>query len=237
VRAALNVAGSFLAKCARDLAAEDLIRARGLWPAPAQAHCCCVRLLAMLRDVWRILDLLQAEDSSPRRKTIATHARPDADALAAAWLAERYLFAGARADVVFLPRGHDLSRGRLPDCVVDLAGLHDTGLLLFDHKLPSRASRNETCSTRLLWEHLLALGKPLAHLAGLVDVVHEGDASPPRAPSPALARSRHVGLHALVARVRAQGAADADLYRAARRWLDRLDASAKAGARASAGSC
>jgi hypothetical protein len=227
VCAALNVATAFVGKCARDLGTEDLVRARGLWPSRAQTHSCCVRLLAMVRDAWRILDLLQGEESRPRRKTIATHAGPDADALAAAWLAERHLFADERAEVVFLPRTLDLSRGRLPDCVVDMAGLHDAGLLFFDHKPPAFSDRNETCTTRLLWAHLLALGRPVAHLAGLVDVVHEGDSSPPRAPSPALARSRRAGLHALVARLRARGASDADVYRAARRWLDRLDARAR----------
>jgi hypothetical protein len=71
--------------------------------------------------------------------------------LTAVWLVERFVF-GCDVDVVFLPYQHDWSRGPRVDCVVDMAGLHDPGLLLFDHKPPSRDNRNESCVTELVWE-------------------------------------------------------------------------------------
>jgi hypothetical protein len=41
-------------------------------------------------------------ETRPRR--IATHRQPDADALVAVWLAERFLFAGEPTEIVFVAR-------------------------------------------------------------------------------------------------------------------------------------
>jgi len=51
-------------------------------------------------------------------RRIATHRKPDADAIAASWLAEAYLFAGEDVAVDFVPRrrrGSTGPRGRACD--------------------------------------------------------------------------------------------------------------------------
>jgi hypothetical protein len=126
-------------------------------------------------------------------RRVATHQKPDADALVSAWLASRYLFDDRRVDVVFVSRGCSVDKLASYDCVVDLSGVHDPERLIFDHKPPAFSDRNETCATRLVWEHLHSHGKPVEHFAPLIDVVHEGDSNPPRRPSPALAASRRTG--------------------------------------------
>jgi hypothetical protein len=50
--------------------------------------------------------------------------------------------------------------GGIPDCVVDVGNIHDPGRLLFDHKLPTCAERAETCADKIVWRHLIGLGKP-----------------------------------------------------------------------------
>src|SRR4051812_49237433 len=155
----------------------------------------------------------------PMRRVV-THAKPDADAIVAAWLAETFLFTGEEVEVVFVPR---LRPGRpLPaaDCLVDIACVHDPQKLIFDHKPPACADRNATCAARLVWEHLRSLGRPVAHLEALVRVVHEGDRSPPGRPSPELARSRAEGFHLQLKQARARGGDDHRLYQEMRDWLD-----------------
>ncbi len=44
-------------------------------------------------------------------RRIATHRKPDADAIAASWLAEAYLFAGEKVEVAFVPRRRRGSTG------------------------------------------------------------------------------------------------------------------------------
>lgn len=154
-------------------------------------------------------------------KRIATHKRPDADALVATWLAERYLFAGDNAEIVFVSR-HAVVRGA--DCVVDLGNTFDPDRLRFDHKPPAFTNRNATCATRLLWEHLVAKSKPVVHLEPLIRVVHEGDRNPPGKRSPELSRSKTTGFHAHLARLRAICPNnDAALYAGARTWLNEYD--------------
>ena len=157
-------------------------------------------------------------------RRIATHAKPDPDAIVAAWLAATFLFPGEEAEVAFVPRTRPGRPGPAADCLVDITCTHDPRRLIFDHKPPAFADRNATCATRLVWEHLLALGRPVGHLVALVRVVHEGDRSPPARPSPELTRSRADGLHAEFARMRGQFSDDLQLYRALRGWLDRYDA-------------
>lgn len=157
------------------------------------------------------------------KRIIATHKDPDADALAAAWLASRYLFDGDSTEVIFLPRNVSLARLSPVDCVVDLCCAYDRKRLIFDHKPPAFANRNETCATRLVWDHLLASGKPLNHLARLIDVVHEGDSRPPRLPSAALTASRQDGFHAVVRLARATMNSDREVFVAASKWLNKYE--------------
>jgi hypothetical protein len=162
------------------------------------------------------------EDKQRRTmKRIATHKKPDADALVATWLAARYLFEGEEAEVIFVSRGYAVPANPPPACVVDVGRACHPARLVFDHKPPAFPDRNQTCAARLLWEHLLSLRKPVHHLEPLIRVVHEGDRRPPRKPSPALLRSRKEGLHAQV-RLR-RSLDDQSLYGAVRSWLDRHD--------------
>ena len=155
-------------------------------------------------------------------KRIATHKRPDPDAIVAAWLAERYLFANDdEVDIVFVGRKRPGFDPPLADCVVDVGNVYDPARLLFDHKPPAFADRNETCATRLIWLHLLGLGRPVWHLSTLVNAIHEGDRNPPGKPGPLLLESRRNGFHAQFARLRSEcGGEEARLYAASRKWLD-----------------
>jgi hypothetical protein len=229
----LRAAGAFVDKCVRDLP-----RARCLWPSRDQAHSCLVRLFEMITHLHRLLASMtrtanvQAGHVPGRHRApgrIATHRRPDLDALVAVWLVERYLFGGT-AEVVFLRRGHDWSRGPGVDCVVDMTGLNDPRLLLFDHKPPSRQDRGETCAARLVWEHLRANGKPVGHLSGLVDAIHGGDAAGAGRSSAADGASNRAGLHAHYDRMRGRGVDDLGLYREMRAWLNRRYRVGSAGA-------
>ena len=150
---------------------------------------------------------------------IITHQRPDADALAALYLAERYLFAGKIVTVGFVGRGAII---RDADCVVDVGNEYDPARLRFDHKPPAFPDRNTHCATRLLYDHLRAMGKPVETLSAWVAVVHEGDSNPPRRPSQALQQSRASGgFHAFVRQYRKTSASDTALYESVREWLDR----------------
>jgi hypothetical protein len=157
------------------------------------------------------------------KRIIATHKDPDADALAAAWLASRYLFDGDSIEVIFLPRNVSLTKTSPLDCVVDLCCTYDRERLIFDHKPPAFADRNETCATRLVWDHLRACGKPLNHLAALIGVVHEGDSRPPRQPSAALKESRRDGFHAAVRWARENIEGDREVFLAASKWLNKFE--------------
>lgn len=163
------------------------------------------------------------EQSRDTLKRIITHSKPDADAIAAAWLAVTYLFGGEEVEVVFHPRPRSGQAIPTVDCVVDIGGIHDPERLVFDHKGPTFADRNATCATRLVWEHLMSLGRPVAHLEVLVRVIHEGDHSPPGRPSPELARSRSVGFHSHLKRARTGGGDDLRFYGEMKGWLERHD--------------
>jgi hypothetical protein len=154
-------------------------------------------------------------------KRIVAHKRPDADALVATWLAARFLFNGEKSEVIFVSRSYAVPANPPPDCVLDVGRAYDPARLVFDHKPPAFPDRNQTCAARLLWEHLLALRKPVHHLEQLIRIVHEGDRRPPRKPSPALLQSRREGLHAHIAQLRKDCPDDQQLYRATRSWLRR----------------
>lgn len=162
-------------------------------------------------------------------KQIATHTRPDADALAASWLAQRFLFAGEESQVVFVSRSWTSASRRRFSCVLDVGRAHDPERLLFDHKPPALPDRNSSCATKLIFKYLQERGHPVEHLEPLIEVVHEGDRRPPRATSPALRASRSQGFHALVARQKALGRSDAQLFEAASLWLDGYHFARRAG--------
>ena len=152
-------------------------------------------------------------------KKIATHRQPDADALVSTWLAERFLFADEIVMVVFVGRAVPKC-GWNADCVVDVGNEHDPARLRFDHKPPAFADRNETCATRLVWEHLQRMGADVVYLAALVEAVHAGDSNPPRKGSLVLQQSRTNGFHAFLRQARQLCVTDSALYEAVRHWLN-----------------
>lgn len=98
-------------------------------------------------------------------KRVATHKQPDPDAVASAWLAETYLFAGEEVEIIFVPRQRPRQAAPAADCFVDVANTHDPEQFCFEHKPPAVADRNATCATKLVWEHLLRLDRPVGHPA------------------------------------------------------------------------
>jgi hypothetical protein len=148
-------------------------------------------------------------------KRIVTHRAPDPDAIVAAWLATEYLF-GGDALVIFVGRQQAVHAPGGADCVVDVGNRYDPEKLWFDHKPPAFADRNATCATKLVWEHLLAIGCNVRHLEPLVQVVFEGDT---RRSSPALRQSRRDGLHAAFARAKQEAASEDHLYALMAGWL------------------
>lgn len=154
-------------------------------------------------------------------KRIATHKQPDGDALAALWLAERFLFAEETVEIVFVSRGTATDA----DCVVDVGNEYDPARLRFDHKPPAFTDRNAHCATQLLWEYMATLPEKRevadpANLTAWVQIVHEGDANPPRSPSPALRESRGTGYHRAIRDARQSSTDDFSLFLAVRAWLD-----------------
>jgi hypothetical protein len=154
-------------------------------------------------------------------RRVITHDKPDGDAAAAAWLAERFLFADEPVEVLFVPRARVWGAWRDGDCVVDVGNTHDPENLFFDHKPPAFENRHDSCAARLVWDRLVRLGRPVGHLRPLVDVVFAGDSTWERAWfRDEYAASRRAGFHKALADARAADESDAGVYRAARRWLD-----------------
>jgi hypothetical protein len=154
------------------------------------------------------------------RRKVATHKKPDPDAIVATWLVERYLFKDEKVEVVFVELAYSVPDESPFDCIVDVGRTHDPARLLFDHKPPAFVDRNQTCATKLLWEHLLAQGKPVGALAELVEAVHDGDSVKRRGSSAVYKRSRKEGLHAEFAQARRSCQDDLALYRSLRCWLN-----------------
>jgi hypothetical protein len=157
-------------------------------------------------------------------RRVITHDKVDGDAVAAAWLAERFLFAGERAEVLFVPRGRVWGAWRVGDCIVDVGNTHDPRQLFFDHKPPAFESRHDHCAAWLVWSHLVKLGRPVRHLKPLVDVVHAGDSTQERAwRKDAYAESKRAGFHKALKDAKALYTTDAEVYRVMRQWLNRHD--------------
>jgi hypothetical protein len=154
-------------------------------------------------------------------RRVITHDKVDGGAAAAAWLAERFLFAGEPVEVLFVPRERVWGAWRAGDCIVGVGNTHDPKNLFFDPKPPTFGNRHDSCAARLVWDQLVKLGRPVRHLKPLVDVVFAGDSARERARfRDEYAESRRAGFHKALADARAAHRTDADVYRAVRRWLD-----------------
>jgi hypothetical protein len=104
-------------------------------------------VLRAARKRWGSLDVqVRVRPSEVVTRRIITHANPDGDALVSAWLAERYLFAGEAAEVLFVPRKRVLGCLRPGDCLVDVGNAFDPAHHLFDHKPPALPSRHDSCA-------------------------------------------------------------------------------------------
>lgn len=152
-------------------------------------------------------------------KRIATHRKPDADALVSAWLVRRFAFEGQDAVVDFVDRSfHDTEREE-HHAVVDVGCRYDPCELRFDHKPPAVRDRHSTCASRMVWELLLADGWDLSHLAGLIDAVHDGDSVKRRGGSLAYKSSRRDGLHARIVEIQKTCPDDRDVFSRTEAWL------------------
>ena len=153
---------------------------------------------------------------TPTMKRILTHKRPDLDAIVSAWLAQKFLFQGEVSEVVFVNRKIPPKELEAADCVVDVGNAYDPQRLWFDHKPPAFDNRNSTCSTKLIWEHLVRIGRDVNHLEPLVQVTYEGDT---HRQSLALKQSRIDGPHAELSRLGQVYKDDQIVYARMADWL------------------
>jgi hypothetical protein len=154
------------------------------------------------------------------RKLIATHRKPDADALVSTWMTDRFVFSGDECEIEFVPRDFTPGPGMKFDAVVDVGKSFDPERLIFDHKPPSFAHRDEHCATSLVWEHAIWLGRRIKKLKPLVELVHDGDAATRRGKSAKYRASRTNGLHAIIKEASKYAESDQILYRGIRAYLD-----------------
>lgn len=157
----------------------------------------------------------------PTRRVI-THDKLDGDAIGAAWLAERFLFANESVEILFVPRGRVLGAWRRGDCLVDVGYTHDAGNLFFDHKVPS-GKRFAPCAAGLLWERLMGLGNPLTDLQPPVEAILLAGGSLFAGSKSNLRQAYKEGnvYHRLLADAKSRyGNDDASVYRLMRTWLD-----------------
>lgn len=148
---------------------------------------------------------------------VITHSQPDADAIVAAWLAERFLFAGKPVEVLFVELGRVLGAYRPGDCLVDVGGCHDPAQRFFDHKPPALPSRHDSCAATLVWDYLCLQGHQVGHLESLILDVHavsRGEVEH--------IRSCENGCHAALERAQEVESTDAGVYRSMRQWLNRV---------------
>jgi len=160
----------------------------------------------------------------------ATHRRPDLDAAAGVWLWRSYVAPLLHGDdvaveVEFVPAGQ-APAGDV-DAVIDTGGVCDPAGGRFDHHTPDLGGDRAVSATALVYRRALDLGAPVDHLEPLVALVTEGDHG-------GAAWSRQVGLHAMVQALLAAEADDGDVIDAIGRWLDLVDHTLAAQARARA---
>lgn len=149
-------------------------------------------------------------------KCILTHRKPDLDAIVSAWLAQDFLFADEATEVLFVNRKGSPQARQRADCLVDVGNAYDPQRLWFDHKPPAFENRNSTCATKLIWEHLIRIGRDVAHLEPLVRVTFEGDT---HKSSSALKQSRIDGPHAELSRLVQRYKSDQTVYAQMVDWL------------------
>lgn len=180
-------------------------------------------ILAQLRGRYRGVDrAIRVCGRSKPEIRIITHSKPDGDAIVSAWLAERHLFAGGAVEVLFVDCRRTLEAYAPGDCLVDVGNTYDPKNLFFDHKPPALPHRDDSCATKLLWDHLRSIGHSVSHLRSLVNAVFARDCKKARKNFvDELARSELFGFHAELDRIKKLALPDADTYRAARKWLDR----------------
>jgi len=160
-------------------------------------------------------------NSTALMRRVITHDDPDGDAIGAAWLAEGFLFKDEQVEVLFVPRARVWGAYRVGDCLVDVGNTRDAKNLFFDHKPPACADRNDSCAARLVWDHLVELGRPVQHLCPFVEVVFAGDSARYRRDFKVeYAESKRNGFHKAIKDAKAKHKSDAEVYRVMRQWLD-----------------
>jgi hypothetical protein len=158
---------------------------------------------------------------------VITHNEVDGDAVASAWLAERFLFPRESVEVLFLPRKRALGAYRTGDCLVAVGQTHDVENLFFDHKSPAFKNPFDSCAAKLIWNHLVDREFPFEHLRTLVDAVFAESLEEAADSLPAKARfaveymdSKRHGFHKALDDAKGKYDTDAEVYRTMRRWLD-----------------
>ncbi|MBA4191449.1 MAG: hypothetical protein C0467_26010 [Planctomycetaceae bacterium] len=188
-----------------------------------------LRLATSARDAGRrafgrLDDACRERPARKLMRRVITHDKVDGDAVAAAWLAERFLFASEPVEVLFGPRSRVWGAWRIRDCIVDVGNTHDPKHLFFDHKQPAFVNRHDSCATRLLWDYLVKIGRPVDHLKSLVNLVYAGDSTEERGWfKDEYAESNRIGFHKALKDAKAEYATDAGVYRVMRQWLNKYD--------------
>ena len=139
------------------------------------------------------------------------------DAVVSAWLARDFLFA-CHARVQFVSRSQVPRYKDSADCLVDVGQEYDPTRLRFDHRPPAFNKRTDSCAAKLVWEYLIQSGVDVAHLAGLVQLTHDGDSG---RSSQALRDSRRSGAHARLEKLKATYPDDNEVFGRMVRWLRR----------------
>ena len=245
---AIRLAHSWVKKCLNDV---PLI-AEMINVAPSQSERAYINIeVAMMTSGVDILENLLADDHSepfwtphpldpfgvgkryapwlssvafsiPPRAEIATHCKPDADALVAMWLAERFQFTNRSCFIRFFDRRTELATLQKYDCKVDVGRIRKEDHRLLDHKPAAFNDPGDICATRRVWDFLRGRGENLDWLKPLVDLVHDGDAVSRHAGSVAFQNSRRHGLHAHIACLQKTVDSDIVVYNATAIWLDAL---------------
>ncbi len=175
-------------------------------------------------DPWGVgQEYSQCFASVPRASDlrIATHKRPDADALVSAWLVDRYLLHDKNCSVHFIEK-RKLQTDTF-DAVVDIGNRFDPDAYRYDHKPlkddPDRQfqTRYDECACSLV---LRQIANPPAELRDFVTLIHDGDAIPRRSRSEGYQASRSNGFHAIVRAFRDYCSSDQMIYGAVSLYLD-----------------
>ena len=244
----INFVASVVGKCADNI--PKIPRKLGLPPTVVQRAVVNIEVMRLLQAAQLLFRMLDGHELPPPERTqpgrdpfgvgpryarllssaespwdaefrIATHCNPDADALVSAWLLSRFHWRGLSSKVEFV-RGRNSCELNNYNAVVDIGGCHEPSRLRFDHKQPAFQNRDETCSTKLVWQYLTETGWEVANLSNLVELVHDGDAVSRRGSSIPYSNSRRNGLHAHIDALRQLSESDEMLCNSALLWLDSL---------------